>query len=735
MTSRRQFLQLSAAVGGGAFIRWQLNPASGSLFRAARALASTSRTQTPLPARNIPRFADPLPTLVRNRGTSLQVSMVEHDQQILPSGLALPATRVWAYQVGGAANYPSNTIEALRGAPTTVTYTNALPTSPDLQNYLSVDQTLHWADPLGQMGDLAAYKGTPPLVVHLHGAEVPSAFDGVPEAWFTPDGKHGKAYSTSVYQYPNTQPPTMLWFHDHALGMTRLNVYSGLAGAYLLRDKFDTGAVNNPLGLPAGAQEIELILQDRQFDTKGQLYFPDGSETDPTSVLNGDPPNPGIHPFWIPEYFGDAIVVNGRTWPYFDVEPRRYRFRIVNGSNARFFRMTLASSRKDDPNNAVFGSGPDIWQIGTDGGLLDRPVRLANSKSALPLFLAPGERADIIVDFTGRDGATYILTNDAPYPYPDGAAPSFSNGDPDSRVMQFRVTKALSGRDTTFNPAAPGAQLRGGKSQPPAIIRLGNPSTGQLAAGVKANVTRQLVLVEIAGTDASGNETGPIEVLLNNTKWNGLREGTTQVAGGTTTQDPQGNWVTELPQLGATEVWEILNLTGDAHPIHLHLIQFQLLNRQPVTIAASGDPVYRATWDSKFPGGKYVGMQSDGVHWGPKTYQPGEFIPGYGPPLAYAQRNADGAIGGNPAFSPFLTGQVQVPDPNEAGWKDTIKVYPGMVTRIVARWTPQETGVAQAAPGTNAFAFDPTQGPGYVWHCHILDHEDSEMMRPLKPTH
>ena len=241
---------------------------------------------------------------------------------------------------------------------------------------------------------------TVPAVAHLHGAEVQSDFDGTPDQWFTPNGLSGVAYrsydpnaaskstttppadGTAVYHYPNGQEATTLWFHDHSLGTTRLNVYAGLAAFYLIRDERDTGKVNNPIGLPAEEREIEMLIQDRQFDTTGQWYFPDGSG----SGLNGPPPNPDLHPFWNPEFIGDVIVVNGKAWPYLEVAPQRYRFRFVNGSNARFFEMEIPD-------------GPAFWQIGTDGGLLDAPVKINNK-----LVIAPGERADVIVDFSGFDG-------------------------------------------------------------------------------------------------------------------------------------------------------------------------------------------------------------------------------------------------------------------------------------------------------------------------------------------
>jgi spore coat protein A len=190
----------------------------------------------------------------------------------------------------------------------------------------------------------------------------------------------------------------------------------------------------------------------------------------------------------------------------------------------------------------------------------------------------------------------------------------------------------------------------------------------------------------------------------------------------------QGIYLTELPRVGATEIWEVVNLTEDAHPIHIHLVQFQLLNRQALDVEG-----YRARYDSLFPGGTYNGLRSDGS-WGPVQYPPGVFIPSYGPPLPYSQPNARGALGGNPDVTPYLRGPLLLPDAGEDDWKDTIKMYPGQVTRLVVRWAPITTPLKEVSPGQNLYPFDPTQGPGYVWHCHILDHEDNEMMRPYLPV-
>ncbi|TMI89459.1 MAG: bilirubin oxidase [Bacillati bacterium ANGP1] len=754
MTTRRTFLQLGAAVGAGGLIRWQLDPTSGLLFNTARAFASVQTQQTALSGAEIRRvgFVNSLRTFAGRRvgDASFEVGMFEFQQQVLPEDFYAekPApfkagTYVWGYLVGDAApSWPGTTVEALKGRTTTIKYVNALPFDPVLRKYLTIDQTIHWADPLNQMGSFDPFKGPIPTVVHLHGAEDSSSFDGAPEAWFTPDGRHGRGYSTlvatapnaAVYQYPNNQQATTLWFHDHALGITRINVFSGLAAFYFIRDQYDTGRSDNPLRLPAGPQEIELMIQDRQFDTNGQLLFPD-SPANP-SLVDGPPGNPGLHPYWIPEFFGDVICVNGRSWPHLNVEPRRYRFRIVNASNARFFRMGLADS-------ASGAQGPSLWQIGTDGGLLDRPVKLpglveppaTDPSPTTRLFLAPSERADIILDFTGLSGRRFTLTNDAQVPFPSGSP--LDPSDPTRAVMEFRVTLPLSGSDTTYNPAS-GAPLRGGPNQEPIIVRLADPSAGRLAPGVQPSHTRQLVLFEFEGPNGQ-----PVEDLINNTKWRGIRDRAgnppdTPVPGSSQDTFGQGIWMTELPRVGSTEVWEWLNLTVDAHPIHIHLIQFQLINRQAVAVDPNtGEPTYTAAWASQFPGGKFFGYKvnpNGNVRWGLVNYPPGTIIPGYGPPHDYLTPNADGALGGNPAFSPFLSGPVLPPLPGEAGWKDTIKVFPGFVNRFVVRWAPQAVAVNGVQPGQNLYSFDPTKGPGYVLHCHILDHEDNEMMRPYLPV-
>ena len=704
---------------------------------------AAAQTQTPLPAKNIPRFIQPLPLLTVQPGgtmntivagnSEIQLNMCEFTAKILPPGTlgagTQPTTVVWGYYPGASCPDPDSpqdtyigpVIVATRGTPTRVRYANKLgsTSSTKLLAYKnSTDQTLHWADPAGAMCDMDLVMGMPPTaecaehydgsipaVPHLHGGEVPPVIDGGPDQWFTSDGsKKGHFFYTyqdaanpaapneAIFTYPNSQEAAPIWFHDHTLGATRLNVYAGLAGAYLIDDP-NQGL---PANLPAVAEIIPIVLQDRMFDTNGQLYFPAG----PDVALNPE------HPWWQPEFLGDTMVVNGKAWPSLDVQPRRYRFLFLNGSNARAYEMFLTSSVGKD--------GPVIWQIGTDGGYLDAPVKIDPKARALSkLLLLPGERADVIIDFAGLPvGTKLFLKNVAKSPYPSGDTPT---GGLD-KIMQFRVVAASTGfTDASYDPAS-GTPLRTGAKR---IVRLVNPATG--VAVVTPDVKRQLTLNEVmgmGGTDA-GEEYpgGPSEILVNNTKWGGDSPRTFNdfTQKGMSSGHPL--LVSEMPAEGNTEQWEIINLTADAHPIHLHLVQFQLINRQNYDV-----PKYTAAYDLLFPAvSNWMGMSFAG----------GVFVPGFGPPNNYGVPNGDGAIGGNLAVSSYLKGPIKPPNPNEAGWKDTVVMYPGQVTRIMVRYAPTDKPLLPAADPALAFPFDTgALGASYVWHCHIIDHEDNEMMRP-----
>jgi spore coat protein A len=748
--------------------------------------------QLPLPGSAIPQFVQPLPLLTVAGGTMqtvsgdtglpLTVRMCEFKANVLPAGTVpgYAGTWVWGYlndpngtstcadlidlyddgvtngSAGPLDTYLGPVVLARRGTPTEIKWVNDLgstATTNVLAYKYSTDLTLHWADPLmvGGMHNMCNhmsmypafgsecaqnYDGPVPAAVHLHGGEVPAELDGGPDAWYTSDGSavgagfYSKGWdgatpqNYAIYRYPNNQEAAPIWFHDHTLGVTRLNVFSGLAGGYLIRDDaLVLPAGLGPYGLDRGTNAgdevtVPLIIQDRRFDANGELFFP----ADSAGGLLWSP-NPE-HPYWVPEFEGDTILVNGKAWPFFSVEPKRYRFLFLNGSNARTYEMSLG--------------GLSMWVIATDGGYLDAPV------SVKKLTMMPGERYEVIIDFAGvAPGTNLLLKNTAKTPFPAGVAPQ---GSTTGRVMQFNVGACTSGEcgpaDTSFNPAVRGAIIRQAAPVDQRIVRL---------AGAPVQLTRQLTLNEVMGMPqtvvdpVTGLLTtypgGPLEILVNNTKWSGERITGVDQSGMYTfeplpgsTPDTNGNYLTELPQEGNTEVWEIVNLTADAHPIHLHLVQFQLINRQAFSLSG-----YLRAYNTAFPGGGYDPMTG-------QPYPAGVYIPGFGPPLPVdgSDPRSGGKFGGNPDVGAlkngkpiYLQGKPLAPNANEAGWKDTVIAYPGQVTRITVRWAP--TDLPKATLPANAFyPFDPSGdyssqqvfNYGYVWHCHIIDHEDNEMMRP-----
>jgi len=437
----------------------------------------------------------------------------------------LKPTRLWGYE----GMVPGPVIETTSGQPLFVEWVNALPPA----HFLPIDYRLHGA------------KNEPQVraVVHVHGAKAPPESDGYPEDWYVP----GKS---ATYHYPNEQDAAILWYHDHAMGINRLNIYAGMFGLFLIR-----GESESALDLPRGKYDIPLMICDRMLDAKGQLFYP----------VSGKPDAP-----WIPEFFGNLILLNGKITPFLEVEPRKYRFRLLNASNARQYLLSLS---KPAP----------LYQIGTDQGLMSAPVELKR------LFITPAERADLIIDFQDHRGEQIVLKD---------------NTNP---IMQFRV----SGKATSASKALP-AKLRPIRKTPES----------------EAIKRRVLTLNEY------DNDAGvPILMLLNATYWH----------------QP----ITENPVLGTTEIWNLINLTDDAHPIHLHLVRFQILDRR------------------KFDKFTYATRKT----------------------LRY-------------------TGPTVAPEPNEIGWKDTVRADPAMVTRIIAKF--------EGYPDR------------YVWHCHNLDHEDNEMMRPYE---
>ena len=365
--------------------------AGGGLAEQPQNAKVSSVPVNPADPNTVPKFVDPLPIPPVLRPVDVidgepfyEVRMLQNQQKLHRD---FNPTTIWGYN----GMYPGPTIEARRNHPIKVHWINDLPTTP----LLPVDMSLHGAED---------FRPAVRNVVHLHDGNTPAAFDGHPDQWYTPGlTEVGPLFVTDVFEYPNRQPATTLWYHDHAIGITRLNVYAGLAAFYLLRDKAE-----EQLPLPRGRFEIPIVIQDRTFHPDASLFYPSS---------------------WVPEFFGNTIVVNGKVWPFLAVEPRRYRLRILNGSNARFYRLRC------DP-------ALPLRVIGVDGGLLERPVTVDE------ILLAPAERVDVILNFTDHQNVTFTLTNSAPAPFPGGDPPDQNT----SVIMQFRTVLPLSSRDRSCVP-------------------------------------------------------------------------------------------------------------------------------------------------------------------------------------------------------------------------------------------------------------------------------------------
>jgi bilirubin oxidase len=691
--SRRHFLKLGAVAGAGMAVprRW-LTPYFFMEPMAVDAILDPTL---------IPKYEQEMvipPPMPRDSEIMLpdgtmadyyEIAVRQFTQDILPPSMLLDPTPVWSY---GAVNdpssffYPAFTIEALYDKPVRVKWINDLVDGSG--NYrphlLWIDQTLHWANPPGPTDTEttihAPYTGPVPIVTHVHGAETYEHSDGYPEAWYLPAAnnlpsgyfsggtlfdefktKFAADYGvdweagTATFQYPNRQRATTLWYHDHTLGMTRANVYAGPAGFYLLRggpDDLPGGTLPEPAPKPGDPPntpyyEIPIVIQDRTFNDNGTLFYPahraffEGLEPDQLRIpFEGDPGCEGqisdVSPIWNPEFFGNTMVVNGRTWPFLDVEKRRYRFRFLNGSDSRFFILKLVAAADVEAPRPVTPA-LSFWQIGADGGFLPAPVQLDE------LIMGPAERADVIVDFTDvPEGTSLYLINEGPdEPFGGGVVGTdFAAADPATtgQVMRFDVGPIV-GTDTSTDPASlvlPAITPLG------ASIRTRTLSLNEEESTAVRVVTDEQGNVILACDDPEAEIFGPTEALL----------GTVDGSGNPVAlkwHDP----ITERPGVGDTEIWEIYNFTADAHPIHVHLVQFEIVDRQALA------------------------TDSEGVA------------------LVPAQ----------------LVGSPRPVESWETGFKDTVIAYPGEVTRIKARF--DMAGL-------------------YVWHCHILEHEDNEMMRPYR---
>lgn len=797
-------------------------------------------------------------------------------------------------------NYPAFTFETRSARPVDVRWINELVTIDDttgkpypvnseqrhaLPHLLPVDQTLHWANPVrdcafsalpggslrrtdcaGRSPEL--YIGPVPIVTHVHGSHVDPDSDGYPEAWWLPEPDNsfpqGIASSGSLfddvtgvnpgnlgyadYRYRNDQPATTLWYHDHSLGITRLNVYAGPAGFWLIRGGFhdlvidgfkkfglahlpgpapkrkNTMAELNETGNPVrtAIREIPLLLQDRSFNLDGSLFYPDNRayfetlntadgpnsnqfadfpfvghllmELGPPSQTDDDSLKSQIPPIWNTETFFNTIVVNGTVWPSLDVAPARYRFRFLNGANSRTFNLALFTTPRPGVPGAAKNCNPPpdnlelpIIQIGSDGGFLPHAVeiltgystplkgngKIPKRKKATPygaqaLLIAPAERADVVVDFSDLPNGSIIrLTNTAP----DSPFGGFGRGDPPAdcsttgQIMQFVVNNQLLTKrdDHTTDPynLRPISKRKYAKSNKTRQVSLNEqdsdfgisynqkdvfyPASPDSEIGTEPDSGEYTVCAEISCTDevqsepfcaeppckflsVSGFDPGGLMCPDDNDGYNayrftqipfdpafpdcsGIAEtidvygplvdllGTVGVFPGSDGENPTGiplRWtdnsgdsrkfaikvpngevlvnVTEDPLLNTIEDWEIYNTTPDAHPIHIHLVQFNVIDRDRIP----GNP----TKDGYIPP-----CGPDGNPLPPPPDNPAEW-------------NTDICWDRNLNHVVF---------PQEMGWKDTVIAHPGQVTTVRAKFD---------IPGL------------YVWHCHILEHEDNEMMRP-----
>jgi len=687
--SRRTFIKAVGGAGAG-FVLYAYLPGGGVT---AVAVPITGGTLDPL---TVPKYVTPLlippvmpvaATIIMPGGKPAdyyEISMRQFEQQILPTGL--PKTTVWGYGALTSAsprgllvhNAPSLTIEASWKRPVRIKWLNELVDMNGnyLPHLLPVDPTLHWANPpqgtvpevngLGPRDSRPTFSSTPgpytgpvPIVTHLHGStDVGDESDGYAEAWYLPAADNipagyategtwysffaGKAAANygatwepgfATFQYPNPDRAATKWYHDHTLGMTRLNVYAGPAGFYIIRggpagDKavLDSRTSTTAV-LPGPAprdgdkfppnktyREIPIAIQDRAFNTDGSLFYPD-TRTFFDGIVEPYIPDGPFAPMWNPEFFGNMIMVNGNTWPFLTVQQQRYRFRFLNGCQSRFLILD-------------FDQIPDVevWAIGNEGGFLSAPVSLT-ATNGNRLLMGLAERADLIVDFTNVPLGNHVLRNVGPDEPFGGGEPDgdFDVSDPDTtgQIMQFRVVPAAAPDPTT----------------PPQFLVL--PAITPLPA---ETMTRPLALIEASaiGFDAEGNEVdGPTEALLGN------------VVAGVPEEHMWMDRVTDNPEVGDTEVWEFYNTTADAHPMHIHEVAFEVVNREGLVLDEEGEVVEP--------------VQPDGVITPPESW--------------------------------------------ETGFKDTVIAYPGQVTRVRMHFN----------------------NPGqFVWHCHIVEHEDNEMMRPYR---
>jgi spore coat protein A len=534
----------------------------------------------------------------------------------------LPVSKIWGYE----GMVPGPTIEAERGHPVTVEWRNELegplplvvtraPTHADAQGVpVQCVPGLSGGTP-----DRDAEALTGQAVVHLHGGLTPAVYDGWAENLLAPG-------QFAVFHYPMDQRAALLWYHDHVMGITRFDVYGGLAGLWIVRDQPE-----RELGLPEGPPfEVPLMIQDRNFDLdeQGRLTGRLVHKTDPDVM----------------EAFAPFTVVNGKVWPALDVQPAIYRLRVINASNARTYRLVVVRNGKPELDR--------ITQIGTDHGLLRAATRVPSDG----LVLASAERADLLVDFSDlAPGSVLTLFNTAKAPF-DGSPFAASQAEtaadlagllPHPEVMRLRVVPGSAQRRvfpaalaTDYSAPSP-EELAGAKRRAIALVER------ELEGETNMLTMRELAPVE----DSDSTDLLTVTHAGKTTHYRAVAAHFEDVT-------------TFFPMLGEYEVWLLINLTGDTHPIHIHLDPFQILSRRPI---------------------RY------------------EIAEGGIEDLAIA---AAVTLEHDPADQ--LDHTI---DNNERGLKDTVRVNPNEVVEVAVRFT--------------------NYSGRYMYHCHILEHEDRDMMRPF----
>jgi len=733
MLNRRQFLQSSLVTGAGFALygglaskrAWAFAQSPTGIRKFVTALpglgpsgANSIGQYLPLATKTSQNFAGKL-TDVYNIGVKPFGEKMHPD---LPG-----SAHFWGYYDLATADqkYLAGVIVAKRGTPVLLNVTNQLPNKQlipiDLTLAAGVNQTV---------GNLPLNR----IATHLHGGLTPWFSDGTPFQWFDPFGLTGPSFKnvpgtnpamgTATYYYPMDQSARLLWYHDHAMGITRTNAYSGIASALVLTDDFELGLVSN--GLLPDLVGIPLVIQDKTFvgnniltqdptwkwGKSGDLWYP--HEYEANTFLNGtanpkgrwdwgptvDPPALGTSALppvsVVAEGFMDTILINGGVYPTVNVPPKRVRFRMLNGSQARFYHLNLYPELRTNPGEANLGiPGPKMYQVGTEGGFLpqiaihpngipcpldpsDPSGNTVNPDGPFNLLLAPAERADVVIDFNGvRAGSTFILYADAPAPFPGGDPRNdYFTGDPDQTAIGgapatlqgfgpntrtlLKITVTSGAGDgvptgTWFNNL--NSQLRTNfltGNQPGLLYNNGDPSQPG-SVPYSGRVDRTLTLNE------DFDEFGRLIQTIGTFDQNGLNNQGLPTWGRAYMDNS-----TENPSAGQVEVWQIFNLTGDTHPIHFHLVNVQIIQRQAFT----GTP---------------------------------------------------GSI--------TLTGPPTAPDANELGWKETVRMNPGEVTTIITQFNLPKPPASMDDPKSPR-----TGGHEYVWHCHILEHEEHDMMRPLVVT-